>query len=100
MSGRGTDAASYEGVDVKGAVVLGDGGMRGIWTQAVKPARRDRRHLGGARRRPTRARTQTPEVFQWGGVPYDDAVEGVRVQRQPQGGGAAEGAPARRVRWP
>jgi aminopeptidase YwaD len=71
--GRGTDAASYEGTDVKGAVVLGDGSLRGLWTQAV----RQRGAIGVISAAPPPPYTrpdQTPEVFQWGGVPYDETV--------------------------
>ncbi len=72
--GKGNDAASYEGVDVKGAVVLGDGGMRGLWTQAVK----QRGAIGVISAAPAPRYTrpdQTPEIFQWGSVPYDDTVK-------------------------
>jgi aminopeptidase YwaD len=72
--GRGTDAASYEGVDVTGAVVMGDGGMRGLWTQAVK----QRGAIGVISAAPAPPYTrpdQTPEVFQWGSVPYDEAAK-------------------------
>jgi len=72
--GKGTDAASYDGLDVKGAVVLGDGGMRGLWTQAVK----QRGAIGVISAAPPGRYTrpdQAPEVFQWGGVPYDDAAK-------------------------
>ncbi len=34
--GSGADVASYASVDVKGAVVLGDGSMRALWQQAVR----------------------------------------------------------------
>jgi aminopeptidase YwaD len=71
--GKGTDAASYDGIDVKGAVVLGDGGMRGLWAQAVK----QRGALGVISAQPPGPYTRpdvTPEVFQWGGVPYDEAA--------------------------
>jgi aminopeptidase YwaD len=72
--GKGTDAASYEGVDVKGAVVLGDGGMRGLWMQAVK----QRGAIGvisGALAPGFTRPDQTPEVFQWGSVPYDETAK-------------------------
>jgi aminopeptidase YwaD len=72
--GRGTDAASYDGVDVKGTIVLGDGGLRGLWTQAVK----QRGAIGVISAAPPPAYTrpdQTPEVFQWSGVPYDETVK-------------------------
>jgi aminopeptidase YwaD len=69
--GTGTDAASYASVDVKGAVVLGDGGMRGLWEQAV----RQRGAIGVISAAPPDHYTHpdvTPEVFQWGSVPYDE----------------------------
>jgi len=69
--GGGTDAASYESVNVKGAVVLADGSMRAAWAQAV----RQRGAVGVISAAPPASYTrpdQTPEVFQWGGVPYDE----------------------------
>lgn len=71
--GNGTDASSYEAVNVKGAVVLGDGPMRVLFAQAV----RQRGAIGviSAARPPKYTRPdQSPEVFQWGGVPYDEAA--------------------------
>jgi hypothetical protein len=69
--GNGADAASYASVDVKGAVVLGDGGMRGLWEQAV----RQRGAIGVISAAPPPRYTRpdvTPEVFQWGSVPFDE----------------------------
>jgi hypothetical protein len=70
--GSGTDGASYESVNVKGAVVLGDGPMRALWAQAVH----QRGAIGVISAAPPAQYTRpdiTPEVFQWGGVPYDEA---------------------------
>jgi aminopeptidase YwaD len=70
--GAGTDPASYETVAVKGAVVLADGPMRAVWTQAV----RQRGAAGVISAAPPAKYTrpdQTAEVFQWGSVPYDEA---------------------------
>jgi hypothetical protein len=70
--GTGTDAASYESVNVKSAVVLADGSMRAVWAQAV----RQRGAAGVISAAPPASYTRpdvTPEVFQWGGVPYDEA---------------------------
>ncbi len=72
--GKGTDAASYEGQDVMGAVVLGDGSMRALWTQAV----RQRGAIGVISAEPPPPYThpdQTPEVFEWGSVPYDERAK-------------------------
>jgi len=54
--------------------VLGDGSLRALWTQAV----RQRGALGIVSAAPPPAYTrpdQTPEVFQWGGVPYDETAK-------------------------
>ncbi len=70
--GSGTDSASYESRHVKGAVVLADGSMRAVWSQAV----RQRGAAGVISAAPPASYTRpdtTPEVFQWGGVPYDEA---------------------------
>lgn len=69
--GNGTAAASYESVNVKGAVVLADGSMRAVWAQAV----RQRGAVGVISAAPPASYTRpdvTPDVFQWGGVPYDE----------------------------
>jgi aminopeptidase YwaD len=72
--GTGADAAAYESTDVKGAVVLADGPMRTVWAQAV----RQRGAVGVVSAAPPARYTrpdETPEVFQWGGVPYDEAAK-------------------------
>jgi aminopeptidase YwaD len=69
--GTGTDQATYDSIDVKGAVVLADGSMRAVWAQAV----RQRGAAGVISAAPPARYTrpdETPEVFQWGGVPYDE----------------------------
>jgi len=66
--GGGTDAASYEGKDVAGAVVLADGPIGPVWNQAVKA-----RGAAGVISTQIAAYTKpesTPEVLQWGGIPY------------------------------
>ncbi|HEY3380585.1 MAG TPA: M28 family peptidase [Vicinamibacterales bacterium] len=71
--GVGADEASYASVDVKGAVVLGDGSSRVLWEQAV----RQRGAIGILTAAPPARYTrpdQTPEVFQWGAVPYDEKL--------------------------
>jgi len=72
--GRGDDAASYESVDVKGAVVLGDANTRVLWQQAVT----QRGAIGIVSAEPPERYTkpdQTPEVFEWGGVRYDEKAQ-------------------------
>ncbi len=70
--GSGSDAASYASVNVKGAVVLADGSMRAVWAQAVR--QRGAAGVISVAQPPSYTRPDvTPEIFQWGGVPYDEA---------------------------
>jgi aminopeptidase YwaD len=81
--GSGADAASYASVDVKGAVVLASGNARGVWQEAV----RNRGAIGivFATNPPSYTRPdQASEVFQWGGIQYDDKARafGFRASRK------------------
>jgi hypothetical protein len=72
--GRGVQAADYEGIEVRGAVVLGDGDARRLWTEAVK----NRGALGIITAAPPPSYTkpnETPDVFQWGNIPYDESIK-------------------------
>ena len=72
--GQGTSSESYASVDVKGAVVLGDGNMRGLWQQAVRAQGAIGVISAAAPAHYTRP-GETPEVFQWGSVPYDESLK-------------------------
>lgn len=72
--GKGTAPADYEAVNVGGAVVLADGSMRGVWQQAVR-ARGARGVISAASPAPYTRPDETPEVFQWGGIPYDESLK-------------------------
>ncbi len=66
--GRGTEARHYEATDVAGAVVLADGPIGTVWTEAVKV-----RGAAGVISTQIAAYTQpdtTPDVLQWGSIPY------------------------------
>jgi hypothetical protein len=70
-------------VDVRGAVVLADGNLRGVWQEAV----RNRGAAGVilAATPPGYTRPgQSPEVFQWGGVPYDDKARAFGFRASPR----------------
>ncbi|HET7217903.1 MAG TPA: M28 family peptidase [Vicinamibacterales bacterium] len=80
--GDGGDAASYENVDVKGAVVLGNAEAGRLWQQAVKThgaigviSTRIAPYI-----RPADAQDFTSpdqqDVLQWSSVPYDADVKG------------------------
>jgi len=68
--GAGTEATAYEGKDVTGAVVLADGPIGAVWSQAVKA-----RGAAGVISTQIAAYTkpdETPNVLQWGSLPYAD----------------------------
>ncbi len=68
-AGRGVDAKDYGGLRVAGAVVLADGPIDSVWNQAVKV-----RGAAGviSTQIASYARPETtPEVLQWGAIPYD-----------------------------
>ena len=70
--GRGNDAASYEGKDVKGAVVIADAGLGPVFQQAVKS-----RGAAGIISTEVAGYTrpaETPNVLQWGSIPYDESL--------------------------
>lgn len=64
--GRG-QAADFEGKDLKGAVVIGDGDIGGLFRQAVV----QRGALGVISTTIARYITDDPDVLQWGSIPRD-----------------------------
>jgi hypothetical protein len=63
-------ASDFAGKDVKGAVVLGDAAVGQLWAQAVRE-----RGAAGVVSTELARYTQpesTPEVLQWGSIPYDE----------------------------
>jgi Zn-dependent M28 family amino/carboxypeptidase len=80
--GPGTSAASYEGKDVKGAVVVATGSLGQVFTQAV-------RNHGAAGvissdiaqyTRPS----ETPDVLQWGTIPRDETLRSFAFKATPR----------------
>jgi aminopeptidase YwaD len=79
--GAGTDR-DFAGKDVKGAVVLGDAAVGGLWSRAV----RDRGAAGVVSTDLARY-TQpesTPDVLQWGSIPYDEARRSFGFKASPR----------------
>ena len=75
-------AADFEGKDVKGAVVLGNAAVGGLWTRAV----RERGALGVISTdlaRYTRPDV-TPDVLQWGAIPYDETSRSFGFKATPR----------------
>ncbi len=65
--GRG-QAGDFEGKDVQGAVVLGDGSLGGLFRAAVT----DRGALGVISTSIASYIADDPDVLQWGSIPYDE----------------------------
>jgi hypothetical protein len=70
-AGRGVAPADYDGKDVTGALVLASGPLGAAWAQAVRA-----RGAAGVVSTDLPAYTrpaETPDVLQWGSIPYDEA---------------------------
>jgi hypothetical protein len=75
-------AGDFEGKNVKGAVVLGNASVGQLWTRAV----RDRGAAGVISTdvaRYTRPES-TPEVLQWGSIPYDEGRRSFAFKATPR----------------
>lgn len=71
-SGHGGKAGDYEGIDVKGAVVLASGPLSQAWQLAVRV-----RGAAGVLSReiaPYTRPADTPDVLQWGSIPFDESL--------------------------
>ena len=80
--GKGTDATDYDGKDVAGAVVLADGPLASVWSQAVKA-----RGAAGVISTQIAAYTRpehTPDVLQWGNIPFDPEHESFGFKATPR----------------
>ncbi len=83
-AGAGTNAAAYDGKDVKGAVVLASGSIGGAWQQAVR-----NRGAAGVISTDVAAYTrpgQTPDVLQWGNIPLDESLKSFGFKATPSVG--------------
>jgi len=83
-AGVGTNAAVYEGKDVKGAVVLASGSLGGAWQQAVRT-----RGAAGVISTEVAAYTrpgETPDVLQWGDIPLDESLKSFGFKATPGAG--------------
>jgi hypothetical protein len=80
--GAGNTAAAYDGKDVKGAVVLAGGPLGAAWQQAVR-----NRGAAGVISSDLPAYTrpdQTPDVLQWGSIPFDEALKSFGFKATPR----------------
>jgi hypothetical protein len=75
-------AADFEGKDLKGAAVLGNAPVAQLWTRAVRE-----RGAAGVISTDIAPYTQperTPDVLQWGSIPYDEARRGFGFKATPR----------------
>ena len=79
--GAGT-AADFAGRDVKGAVVLGDAPVGQLWTRAVRE--RGAAGVVSTDIAPYIRPERTPDVLQWGSIPYDDERQSFGFKATPR----------------
>jgi len=89
--GQGADA-DFANVDVKGAVVLGDGSIGRLWQAAVvrrgaigviSPSMAEYVRPGSTAADAARPRSEW-DVLQWGSIPYDEARKGFGFKATPR----------------
>jgi aminopeptidase YwaD len=80
--GAGVSPAEYDGKEVKGALVLGSGPVGPLWTRAV----RERGALGvvSSDLAPYTRPEDTPNVLQWGSIPYDEGLHSFAFKATPR----------------
>jgi hypothetical protein len=81
-AGAGTTAAAYEGKDVKGAVVLVSGSLGPAWQQAVRG--RGAAGVISTEIAPYTRPDETPDVLQWGGIPFDESLRSFGFKATPR----------------
>jgi hypothetical protein len=80
--GAGTSARDYEGKDVKGAVVLGSGALGPLFNLAVRE--RGAAGVVSSATAPYTRPDETPNVLQWGSIPYDEKLRAFGFKATPR----------------
>jgi hypothetical protein len=80
--GAGTSARDYEGRDVKGAVVLGTGAIGPLFNLAVRE--RGAAGVVSSALAPYTRPAETPNVLQWGSIPYDETLRAFGFKATPR----------------
>jgi hypothetical protein len=81
-AGAGTSAPAYEGKAVKGAVVLAGGPLGPAWQQAVRS--RGAAGVVSIDIAPYTRPDSTPDVLQWGTIPYDESLRSFGFKATPR----------------
>jgi aminopeptidase YwaD len=80
--GAGTSPAAYEGKAVKGAVVLATGSLGQVFAQAVR--QRGAAGVISSDLAPYTRPAETPDVLQWGSIPFDDTLRSFAFKATPR----------------
>ncbi|MDP1568790.1 MAG: M28 family peptidase [Vicinamibacterales bacterium] len=80
--GRGVDAADYATRDVTGAVVLASGPVGPVWNQAVRV--HGAAGVVSSDVAPYTRPDETPDILQWGSIPYDDQLRSFAFKATPR----------------
>src|SRR5687768_6595374 len=81
-AGRGTTDADYGGKDVKGALALVSGPLAPAWQHAVRS--RGAAGVISSDIAPYTRPAETPDVLQWGSIPYDDTLKSFGFKATPR----------------
>jgi aminopeptidase YwaD len=92
-AGAGTSPAAYDGKDVKGAVVLVSGPLGPAWQQAVRA--RGAAGVISSEIAPYTRPEQTPNVLQWGNIPFDESAKSFGFKATPRAADRLRAALAR-----
>jgi aminopeptidase YwaD len=80
--GAGTRATDYDGKDVTGALVVGSGAVGPLWTRAVRE--RGAAGVVSTDLAPYTRPAESPDVLQWGSIPYDEALHSFAFKASPR----------------
>ena len=80
--GSGTTPAAYDGKPVKGAVVFATGSLGQVFAQAVR--QRGAAGVISADIAPYTKPAETPDVLQWGSIPYDESLRAFGFKATPR----------------
>ena len=81
-AGVGTTDAAYEAKDVKGALVLASGSLTQAWNMAVRA--RGAAGVISTEIAPYTKPAETPDVLQWGSIPYVEALRAFGFKATPR----------------
>ena len=80
--GAGTSPAAYDGKQVKGAIVFATGPLGQVFAQAVRA--RGAAGVISSEIAPYTRPADTPDILQWGSIPYDDTLRSFGFKATPR----------------